>query len=41
MQAQQFPTAIQLNTQNDFPLYIGSNAGMTNSFVGELKEFRF
>ncbi|MDR0927905.1 MAG: T9SS type A sorting domain-containing protein [Ignavibacteria bacterium] len=40
--AQQFNASIALNTDNPYPLYIGSNPAVTaNSFVGEMKEVRF
>ena len=39
--AQQFTQLIQLNTQNEYALYVGSNPTLTNSFVGEIKEVRF
>jgi hypothetical protein len=42
LQKQPYPQTIQLNIQNDYPLYIGSNSsGGDNSFVGEIKEIRF
>jgi hypothetical protein len=40
--ALQYSTLIQLNTNNEYPLYIASNPAVaTNSFVGEIKEVRF
>ena len=41
MEKQLYPQVLQLNTQNDFPLYVGSNIMPINSFVGEIKEVRF